>query len=119
MSAKNRKAAEEAKPEITTEAVAEEVVEAVPEEKTADVPVSKQEKSSNLVYLGPTISGVIKNNAVYKDGVLPEKVNSYIEKLPILKRLFVTLDDMTDAVKELNKDTSALRAVYTEVAQKI
>lgn len=118
MSAKNRKAVTGAELEAT-EAVAEEAVEAVPEEEIAEVPVPKQEANSNLVYLGPTINGVIKSNAVYKDGVLPEKVNGYIEKFPIMKRLFVTLDGMTDAVKELKKDTSALRAIYVEVAQNL
>lgn len=109
MSAKPNKTAE-----VKTETKVEKKTEAV-----VTTPAKKQEKKQNLVYLGPTIPGVIRKNDVYQDGILPEAVEKRISALPIMGRLFVSLDDMTEAVKELKKETSALGAIYTEVAKNV
>lgn len=111
MSAKNTKAAE-----VKTEAVKAEV-ETVKETVTPE-PKKEPEKKSNLVYLGPTITGVIRHSTVFQDGILPAMAQQCVSEFPMMRRLFVTLDEMPDAVKELSKKQSALGAIYEQTSQK-
>lgn len=96
-----------------TASKAEEVKEVVAEKKTP-APVKKQE---NLTYLGPTITGVIRHSTVFLDGILPAKAQKCVSETPMMKKLFVTADQMVDAVKELRKE-SALSSIYEQVSQK-
>ena len=107
MSAKTTKTAEAKSEEAVTEKqVVSHVVEA------------KQEKKSNTIYLGPTITGVIKHSTVFKDGILPEKVQKCVSDFPMMRRLFVNIDEMAEAIKELRKQQSALSAIYDQTTQK-
>lgn len=99
------------KAEIKTETAEVEV-------KTEETPVKKQEKKENLVYLGPTITGVVRHSEVFEDGVLPEKAQKCVADFPMMERLFVKLSDMAEAVKELRKDKSVLSTIYTQTANK-
>lgn len=101
----------EAKAETAAEVKTEAVVEAEAKEP------AKQEKKESLMYLGPTITGVIRNAEVYA-GELPEAIKKCVEECPVMERLFVNLDGVADAVKSLRKETSALGAIYAQVAQK-
>lgn len=107
MSAKTTKTVE-AKNEAT---VTEEQVMTPAEEK-------KQEKKGNTVYLGPTITGVIKHSTVFQDGILPEKAQKCVSDFPMMRRLIVNIDEMADAVKELRKKQSALSTIYAQTEQK-
>lgn len=90
--------------------------------KAAEVKTVKEtappEQKSNLVYIGPTITGVIRHSAVFQDGVLPAKAQQCVLEFPMMRRLFVTLDEMPGAVKALRKKQSALGAIYEQTAQK-
>lgn len=79
---------------------------------------NKKENQSNLMYLGPTITGVVRHSTIFKNGVLPKKLKDCVEQLPMMKKLFVGLDEIPNAVKELEKEQSALRTIYTQVAKK-
>ena len=110
MSTKNKHAAISDTDEVKTDLVETEDVK----EKDA-VPAKaepKQDTKENLVYLGPTIVGVVKHAAVYKDGILPEKTEAYAAGFPAIRKLFVQQSKMVEAVKELNKPQSALRSIY-------
>lgn len=72
----------------------------------------------NLMYLGPTITGVVRHSTVFKDGVLPQKVNECVEQFPIMNKLFVAMEDLPAAARELEKEQSALKAIYSQVAKK-
>jgi hypothetical protein len=72
-------------------------------------------KAQNLMYLGPTITGVVRHSTVFKDGVLPPKAAAYVEKKPLMKKLFFPLDAVPEAIKELNKEQSALSAICKSV----
>ena len=78
---------------------------------------TKKENQGNLMYLGPTIIGVVRHSTVFKNGVLPQKVNECVEQLPMMKKLFVALEDVPKAVKELKKE-SVLGTIYSQVAKK-
>ncbi len=75
-------------------------------------------KQGNLMYLGPTIVGVVRHSVVFKDGVLPEKVKNCIKELPMMEKLFVEVENIPEAIKELNKQQSALGTIYTQVKKK-
>ena len=79
---------------------------------------AKKEKQGNLMYLGPTITGVVRHSTVFKNGVLSKKVNECVEKFPVMKKLFATVEDVPYVVKELNKTQSALRTIYSQTAEK-
>ena len=66
--------------------------------------VKKAAVQKNLMYLGPTITGVVRHSTVFKDGVLPQKVKECVEQLPMMKKLFVGLNEIPATVKELNKE---------------
>ena len=72
----------------------------------------------NLMYLGPTITGVVQHSTIYKNGVLPQKVTDCVEQFPVMKKLFVPVEDIPKAMKELQKEQSVLATVYSQTAKK-
>lgn len=77
---------------------------------------AKAKKKGDLMYLGPTVAGEVRRGTVFKDGILPEKAKKCIAALPVMERLFVDVEKMPGAVKELGKKQSALGAVYSQAA---
>lgn len=75
----------------------------------------KQKSREAVMYLGPTIVGVIRHSTVFKEGVLPEKVQECVKRLPMMEKLFVSIGDIPEAVKEINKNQSVLRTIYVQV----
>lgn len=82
----------------------------------AAAPTKTAKKKGDLMYLGPTITGAARRGTVFKDGILPKKAQECIAELPQMERLFVEVDKMPEAVRELRKKQSALKAVYNQVA---
>lgn len=72
-------------------------------------------KPGNRMYLGPSIPGAVRHGTVFQDGVLPEKAKECVRQLPVMERLFVGAEGMPEAVRELRRDQSMLRAVYARV----
>lgn len=75
----------------------------------------KQKSREAVMYLGPTIVGVIRHSTVFKEGVLPEKVQECVKQLPMMEKLFISIGDIPEAVKEINKNESVLRTIYVQV----
>lgn len=75
----------------------------------------KQKSREAVMYLGPTIVGVIRHSTVFKEGVLPEKVQECVKQLHMMEKLFVSIGDIPEAVKEINKNQSVLRTIYVQV----
>lgn len=82
------------------------------------IPVSSKKKQCTVMYLGPTITGVVRHSTIFKDGVLPERVKECISQLPMIERLFVSLDKLPEAKKELNKKQSVLCTIYAQTVNK-
>lgn len=80
----------------------------------ATIAKKKEESKENLMYIGPTISGVARYSTVYKDGILPDKLKKCVESFPAMKKLLVKIDDMPEAVKKLNEEHSTLKTIYTQ-----
>lgn len=81
-------------------------------------PVIEKKKQENLMYLGPTITGVVRHSTIFKEGILPKKVTECVEQFPMMKKLFVPLSEMPKAVKELKKEQSVLGTIYAQTANK-
>lgn len=75
-------------------------------------------KQSNLMYLGPTITGVVRHSTIFKNGVLPKKLTECVEQFPAMKKLIVPMEDIPAVTKELNKEQSALGTIYSQAAKK-
>lgn len=75
-------------------------------------------KQSNLMYLGPTITGVVRHSTIFKNGVLPKKLTECVEQFPAMKKLIVSMEDIPAVTKELNKEQSALGTIYSQATKK-
>lgn len=91
-------------------------------EKKEDITSVKAEKPEtkavNVVYIGPSIPGIVRHGTVYKDGVLTDKLNECIADFPAMQRLFVSVDEAPAAIKEKNKTQSAIRSICELVLAK-
>lgn len=79
---------------------------------------AERARQANLMYLGPTIIGVIRHSTIFKNGVLSEKVKECVEQFPMMKKLFIPIEELPQAVKELSKEQSALGTIYSQTAKK-
>lgn len=71
-------------------------------------------------YIGPSISGVIRNGAIFK-GTRADALSvaaAAIEKQPLVKTLIVSGDDLPEARLQVKKPGNALHAMYQRVAGK-
>lgn len=82
--------------------------------ETTRVKEAKETKKSNLVYVGPTIVGVVKHGEVFEKGNLPDKAKECMAELPAMEKLFVTEEEFPEAVRELRRKQSMLNAICGE-----
>lgn len=107
--------AEEAKAEPAIEAEAPIEAESVKEEVKAPEPEAKKE---NLMYVGDSIIGVVRHSTVYADGVFTPAIDKCIAAFPAMARLFVKIDDIPGALKEVKEKHSPLYVINKEVTSK-
>lgn len=107
--------AEEAKGEPAIEAEAPIEAEPVKEEVKAPEPEAKKE---NLMYVGDSIIGVVRHSTVYADGVFTPAIDKCIAAFPAMARLFVKIDDIPGALKEVKEKHSPLYVINKEVTSK-
>ena len=75
-------------------------------------------KQGSLIYLGPTITGVVRHSTTFKNGVLPQKLNGCVEEFPAMKKLLVSMEEIPAVTKELMKEQSALSTIYAQTDKK-
>lgn len=107
--------AEETKAEPAIEAEAQIEVEPVKEEVKVPEPEAKKE---NLMYVGDSIIGVVRHSTVYADGVFTPAIDKCIAAFPAMARLFVKIDDIPGALKEVKEKHSPLYVINKEVTSK-
>lgn len=76
----------------------------------------KNQDKRILVYLGPSVFGVIQNGTAFRGG-LPPKVQALAEARPILKELFVPAGELAKAQLELRRSGSRLWMCYQEAVK--
>lgn len=108
--------AEEVKTEPAIEAEAPKV-EAEPVKEEVEAPEPKVKKE-NLMYVGDSIIGVVRHSTVYADGVFTPAIDKCIAAFPAMARLFVKIDDIPGALKEVKEKHSPLYVINKEVTSK-
>ena len=68
-----------------------------------------------LVYVGPS-NKIIDSNAVYSNGI-PKNISENFKECPSLEKLFVPIDNLVDAQKQLNDKETALSLFYNKAKQ--
>ena len=58
-------------------------------------------KRETVMYIGPTVRGVVINGTLFKDGKLPALVEKRTEEMPVLQSLFVPVSKLAEAQREL------------------
>lgn len=69
-----------------------------------------------VMYLGPSVHGIIQSGTSYKNG-LPPKAAALAALHPVFLELFVPVDGLARARKELAEPGSQLRGVYEEAVK--
>lgn len=77
---------------------------------------NKQVKNETLVYIGPTIVGVVTQNTFFNNG-LSNELQSLIEKNPAINNLVVPISRYTTAASSINKKEGAMYEFYKKVLQ--
>lgn len=121
MKPKKQKSEDVKSKEIEQEGIQEVSITIAGDELTAEVAPVQPEKAAeqNLMYIGPTIPNLIRHGIVYADGKLPQKIEDAIASYKPMRQLFVTIDEIPSAVKEIKLKTGALAIIYKNVAQRI
>ena len=71
-------------------------------------------KRETVMYIGPTVRGVVINGTLFKDGKLPALVEKRTEEMPVLQSLFVPVSKLAEAQRELKDSKSAMAAKAVE-----
>lgn len=67
-----------------------------------------------VMYLGPTIRGVVKNGDVFEGG-LPKKLSKVAEKKPIVKNLIVPLSDVVEVKRAIDQEGTAEAVAFDKI----
>ena len=70
-------------------------------------------EAGTLVYCGPTIPGVAKQFTSYQGGI-PEALAAAQKQTPVLRALTIPLDQLPEAMKQLEMKHGRIYALYRE-----
>lgn len=76
----------------------------------------KNIEKKTVVYLGPSIPNIVAENSIFR-GELPEKIQNIQKELPVIKILFVPIEKLIAAKKELTENNSAKAICYNKVLE--
>ncbi len=72
----------------------------------------------SLIYLGPPISGAAMPGTVYRNGLTPQ-LQRMKEELPVLGRLIVEVERVSQVRRELQDPQSAASICYQKIVEHI
>ena len=99
----------------------EETTAAAEETEDSKAEPAQPEKAAgqNLMYIGPTVTNVIVHATVFKDGILPKKVERAISLFKPMRELFIPVDEIQAALAEIRNNTGAKAMICRKVPEKI
>lgn len=109
------------KEDIVKEEPKEEAVKEVEENNTesdAALINTKRERLSNVVYVGPKVSGVIQQFDTFS-GNVPESIEEFSNKYNTIRALFIPISDFAKAFREVKEKGSALYSLYMRAKEEI
>lgn len=69
---------------------------------------------SVLIYLGPTIRGVVKHGASFRSG-FPRQLEEYCEKNPDIKNLIVPAERIAETTKAVSTEGTVENIVFRKL----
>lgn len=83
-----------------------------------DAVSEKKENKKTVMYLGPSIAGVVTYGTIYNNGI-PGAAKEKIKAIPVLASMFVEVDKVGDARSDFVNKNSAFSACYEKVVSEI
>lgn len=75
-----------------------------------------RKENKKVMYLGPTIRGVVKNGAVFEGGI-PKNLEKIAGKKPIIQNLIVPLENIVDVSKNIRVEGTAEAIAFDNIAE--
>ena len=72
-------------------------------------------ENEKVMYIGPTIRGVVKSGAVFSGGI-PKKLEKLEEKKPIIKNLIVPRSGIVQAKKNVDTEGTVTAIAYDRIS---
>lgn len=72
------------------------------------------ETTKSVMYIGPTIKGVVSQNTIFNNG-LPSSLEEKKKEIPALYSLVVPIEQLAQARKELKERNSVIGTCYKQV----
>lgn len=87
----------------------------MPEKKeTIAKKAAEKEKKETVIYLGPTIPGIIATATILNNGK-PKKLEALEKELPAISLLIVKMEDVVQARRDLKTEGTPMNICYNEV----
>ena len=99
---------------------AEEPKEVIEDKVKSDVALinTRRERLSDVVYVGPKVSGVIQQFDTFS-GKVPESIEEISNKYNTIRALFIPISDFAKAFREVKEKGSALYNLYMRAKEEI
>ena len=88
----------------------EEVIAPVFEKKQK---IEKKQKKT-VIYIGPTIVGVVTQNSIFNNGI-PYELEETMKEIPVVEKLIIPVESLATASQQLNKKQGILYTCYEKV----
>lgn len=75
-----------------------------------------RKENKKVMYLGPTVRGVVKNGAVFEGGI-PKNLEKIAGKKPIIQNLIVPLENIVDVSKNIRVEGTAEAITFDKIAE--
>lgn len=75
-----------------------------------------RKENKKVMYLGPTIRGVVKNGAVFEGGI-PKNLEKIAGKKPIIQNLIVPLENIVDVSKNIRVEGTTEAIAFDKIAE--
>lgn len=75
-----------------------------------------RKENKKVMYLGPTIRGVVKNGAVFEGGI-PKNLEKIAGKKPIIQNLIVPLENIVDVSRNIRVEGTAEAIAFDKIAE--
>lgn len=101
--------------------MSETVKKDVPKEETTQPKkkaAAKKAEVKPVMYLGPDIRGVASHGCVYNNG-FSKAITEKMEKIPAFRQLFVPIDELSRAQKDLQDKESSISICYEKVSKEL
>ena len=86
----------------------------VKQQESAAGQTTKAAQKKTVIYIGPSIKNVVSTGTLYNNG-LPKILKEEMTKQPVIKKLIIPVEELSEAQRKLATPGSALATVYGKV----